>query len=1095
MDDIDAQLAAVGAIVVEDRALRRLIKHHRGLPGIGLQVPHADCYALSRTALAALEPALAARPDLPEQVVAIRGDRALLAAGSPEAWTAAWRQIFHGRVHAAFEARAGTDHALTAAAIRERVHRIGETEFDEIRVVLRQEDSLLPPDDDLSTYVEFVALYLELKHFAPREIARIFPTLHRTTHVDATIALDLDDPALLAASRPAAAPGTPAQTAAATAVRARPPLRRVRESSARPAAVAARAKGNYTRAAILALRAGDDELARADLDALVAALSAALGGVPTAGWTDALLPVARYAASQRVIRYTAGARLLHDLQSACVDAAREDRVVDAVTWALSGGKQPVIRALPATREIRFAKHLHAANTKIAQAGLVSSDEREQLAAAVHTMVEHADDQVRRVMRPKIEAALDEVDLRPANLPERVAQKKLVDELLDQAVAVGRLSLGNLRDALSHNDLKMHDLRVSQLGRGDQLLRADRILATTLDGVYRRGEIYLRALQKLSSILFGTSVGRLLSRFLLLPVIAAYVTMMGVEHMGGAIIHLATGVELEASHPDETLAVLAIFVFALLHVRPVRDAVVFGVRLLGRGLRVALWDTPRALWQLPHVQRASRSWVARYLVKPGIPAGIAVLLFGGEIRWPIAAVVFALFAAVMNSRTGRLAWELVADWLVMSSRHVARRLAPGLFRLIVDVFATLIELFDRGLYRVDEWFRFRAGQSRATIVMKGVFGTLWFFITYFLRLFVNLMLEPVVNPVKHFPVVTVAAKVMVPFMKPLYQAVTPAFQSVFGQAVGSGLGGFLLFVIPGVAGFLVWELKENWKLYAATRPPELHAVGFGHHGETMATLLRPGFHSGTIPKLYAKLRRAARKGDERAAAKQKEALHHIEEAIWTFADRELVATLDEATPFRATDVAVAHVELASNRVQLVLAAPSLGTEPVTIAFEEQSGWLLASVPIRGWIDQLPADQRAIFEIALAGFYKLTGVDVVREQLAEALRSASGGVPAYDVSREGLVAWPGPGYAAEIVYDLRARHVTHALRGEPVAGLVAPVLAGRNALFGREALRWTTWTTAWKLLAAGGEPPRVMPGPSLVPATVLPGPTAELAKVRA
>ena len=37
---------------------------------------------------------------------------------------------------------------------------------------------------------------------------------------------------------------------------------------------------------------------------------------------------------------------------------------------------------------------------------------------------------------------------------------------------------------------------------------------------------------------------------------------------------------------------------------------------------------------------------------------------------------------------------------------------------------------------------------------------------------------------------------------------------------------------------------------------------GHHGETMARLLRPGFHSGTLPKRFAKLRRAERKAREK-----------------------------------------------------------------------------------------------------------------------------------------------------------------------------------------------------------------------------------------
>ena len=66
-----------------------------------------------------------------------------------------------------------------------------------------------------------------------------------------------------------------------------------------------------------------------------------------------------------------------------------------------------------------------------------------------------------------------------------------------------------------------DLSARQLTQGDQLLRADQLLSRSLDGVYRRGEVYLRFLQKLSSVLSATSVGRFLSLYLLLPVIGSF----------------------------------------------------------------------------------------------------------------------------------------------------------------------------------------------------------------------------------------------------------------------------------------------------------------------------------------------------------------------------------------------------------------------------------------------------------------------------------------------------------------------------------------------------------------------------------------------
>ncbi|HEX8113642.1 MAG TPA: hypothetical protein VF516_38185, partial [Kofleriaceae bacterium] len=201
---IDADLARVAAVLLEDRVVRRVIKQHRQLPGIGLQVPHARCYALPRADLARLverdelgiDPAA-----LPDDVVIFGGSRAQLAAGDPVELSRAWRAIFHARVHQALDALARTG-AITAASIRERIHRIGQTEFDEIRAVLRQDDLLLPPAGDTAAYVEFAALYLELRAFAPRTLGRTFPTLD-AARVDAAIALDLDAAALLAASRPA----------------------------------------------------------------------------------------------------------------------------------------------------------------------------------------------------------------------------------------------------------------------------------------------------------------------------------------------------------------------------------------------------------------------------------------------------------------------------------------------------------------------------------------------------------------------------------------------------------------------------------------------------------------------------------------------------------------------------------------------------------------------------------------------------------------------------------------------------------------------------------------------------------------------------
>ena len=69
----------------------------------------------------------------------------------------------------------------------------------------------------------------------------------------------------------------------------------------------------------------------------------------------------------------------------------------------------------------------------------------------------------------------------------------------------------------------------------------------------------------------------------------------------------------------------------------------------------------------------------------------------------------------------------------------------------------------------------------------------------------------------------------------------------------------LFLLPDAVGFIVWETKENWSLYRSTRPRTIRAVPVGGHGETIRGLLHPGFHSGTVPKYYARLRAAERAG--------------------------------------------------------------------------------------------------------------------------------------------------------------------------------------------------------------------------------------------
>src|SRR5438552_9313532 len=254
------------ALLVPSRLLRRVIKRDRKLAIVGLRVPHRKSYVIGRDALVALvdrdELPIEADRDLPETVLLLERPEPEDLAATPrgEVLVVYWRLLFHARVHAAIARR-----GLSDAAVRERIHRVGEAEFDEVRTVLRQEKFLLPPRDDRTIYEEFAAVFLELRYFAPALLPLYFPGVDESERVEQVLADDVDGPALFAATRPGSAPEpgvTPRPESSRGALErqsaplaALGPRRHGRLSERRYAALMARADramtaGNTVRAAI-----------------------------------------------------------------------------------------------------------------------------------------------------------------------------------------------------------------------------------------------------------------------------------------------------------------------------------------------------------------------------------------------------------------------------------------------------------------------------------------------------------------------------------------------------------------------------------------------------------------------------------------------------------------------------------------------------------------------------------------------------------------------------------------------------------------------------------------------------------------------------
>lgn len=1043
--------ASPAVVLLPSWLLETVIAADRGLRGPLFAIPHDRSHVIERDRLARLvaDEDLRLPADLPDEPVLIllaRPDNDWLhETPAPEALRAYWQLLFHATVDALFRAKR-TGGALEGPDVQARIERIGRGAFREAAFVLGKEHLLPAGADDAEAYAEFAATFLEFFHFSPWLSHWYFPAAD-AERVLAVLGEDVDSRAVLAGTRLAGAADPaaidpaglrdeplPAPEPAGSLSDPRPERSNRQGKSLLRAALAAEERGNDVRAALLRVRAarvtrsgpgagGSVQPAKLRAAAIrrIDALASRLRVALELDETD--VDPWRVVLRGLLNRADAGwwnneRRLLYDLQKVCVCHEREVYSANVVEWLIDRGRRPLRRPQPAQRLVTAHKALRSAESRAAKARL-HPHERAALRRLLHAAVERAAHRLRVELRPAVIHALEEGDLAPASAVERVAEEKLVDELLDDVVRRGYLNLGNLRDAVSRNQLKLDDLAGPRelLGR-DQLLRVDQRLEWQLDGIYHRGEVYLRLFQRLSSILFGTAPGRFLTRVLLIPFLGAFVVLEGLDHSVGLAVAKLGGPQLHFATAPALIG-MGLFIMAVVNWPAFRAGVARGARAMGRGLRAMFVDFPRWLGRLPLVRFLFSSQLVRllfrYAIKPLALSAIALPLLpdrmGPGARGGVLVGIYLLLTLALNSPPGRALERTLLHALRVTLPRMTWDILAGLFRIVMSAFDRLLESVDRTIYAVDEWLRFGASQAKWTIAVKAVLGVFWFFIAYVTRFVVNLLIEPQINPIKHFPVVTVSHKIMIP--------ATPALAKGFvlaglTETTAWTLAGGIITGTPGVFGFLAWELKENWKLYRANRSRALKAVRVGSHGETFAQLLRPGFHSGTIPKLFARVRKSARARGLRAgdAQRQREAAHHVKQDIGAFVERELVSLLNRNPFWAGTPVSAGEVELAVTRIGVELKCEALG-EPAVLSFEQRDGLILAAVERPGWMPALPATQAELLRTALIGFYKLAAIDVVAEHVHAAMGHAATHL---DVRRRRLVVWHGERFERETAYDL-------------------------------------------------------------------------------
>ncbi len=1012
------QLAQIepSAQMVSHATLRRIVKEHRHMNGFSLGLPLRSGYLLPLEDYCAIEDEPVKHRDslspewkllLPEPTYRQRTNWPLR-----ELQRLVWRQLFFLRLQRQLLLSLQQGQ-LTEQALCERQHRIGWVAYDEIRQVLIRDRYVLPPWNETELWITFVSLFWELHFFQPDALPVWFPSFTIDQTLIDWMRQDIDVESVWQASRlgelhelqlPTASVEAEAHDIDDTRKAAtRPPasesikltIRWDRQWLLRLADYA-RSKGNYVRSAILRVRLARNvpeaaEVLQAqahdDLDQMLSQLQQCLES-PASTLALWRLVLHQLLAPASHGLWPVAARFLYDLQKVYLDLSKPLFTTDLIVWIRTLGQQPIRRPLPHVPRALALRHLRRVLKRLPSLSLALPIHNE-LKKVVESCIEDQESKLRQQLKPVLTEALQGGGLVPQNRPEQIGLAKIVAGLSDHIVDRGRCTFSQLRDTLSGNQLKLNDLiSPMEFIKGDALLKTDRQLAFAVDGLYRPGEFYLRWFQSLSSLAFGTKSGRFLTRYLAIPFGSAFCILEFALHFLNPLLKHLPPDALKFAFWWSVLG-LGLYLMGLIYVPLVQQVSLRVVHKLGQLLQLVFIRLPRWMVDLPPIKRflnlRSVQWCTRHLVSPLLVMMLTALLlylwgFSEWTTWSYSLAIFGLHLGLKLTKPGREWLDSGTDALLLVWERIRFDFIPGLFRWIMDFFQTLVHSIERLLYSVDEWLRFRGGENSVSIVCKTLIGVIWFCITYVLRFAINLLIEPQINPLKHFPVVTVSHKLLlptIPHVAQLLEKVSPGYSVVEYQAYATSL----VSGIPGIFGFLVWELKENWKLYAANRADTIRPMIIGHHGETMSRLFRPGFHSGTIPKIFAKWRHATRRyamrtGTKALAARHRLSLEHVQHDLDHFFYREGLAYFQPDFGWSIGPVRLQQLLVATNRCDVYFICEGHeDARPLHLALWEQHRRLIGQVVDLGWQSSLAEHDQEHVRMVCLGLMAQAGVNVL------------------------------------------------------------------------------------------------------------------------
>ena len=598
-------------------------------------------------------------------------------------------------------------------------------------------------------------------------------------------------------------------------------------------------------------------------------------------------------------------------------------------WLIHLGRTPIRQILPFQSLLRSLRSLEAIRNRLEELTWALED-LDRFSTLLATLTARVTTRLDAQLTPRLEWAMREADFIPRNHRENVAAHKMRCELLDVIKRRRGLKFTDVRDIVARNILRLPDPTLTEIIHGDRLGRFDQAAARALPGVYRPGELYIKGLQQLGSLLFGTDTGRAITRHLLLPFGAAWLLLKSVDLLLKYVPELASGLHLTSV---VSVALIGTAANVGLYTGIGRHLAV----QLWRGgwglLRFVLYDGLRRLLRWGPVATLLGTTVVRGLgrnlvqplligILPLAPIiALAVLVEEVPIEpglW-LFGLAFALGTLARNTPAGRRFLDNLASGTGRVLRRLNQALLVGLIQQMLYWFKEISRQFSQVLSRVDEALAHHLGEHWLSLGIKALLTPLWRLSEAVMQFYITVLVEPQVNPIKHFPIVTIGHKIMLPFLPAITSTLVVVTDSFMPKLIAYPLVTITIMLLPGLFGFLVWELKENWKLYQANHGWALAAADgtdgadtasrvetaiepaiVGEHGETLRGLLTRGFHGGAIPKGFDRLRRVIRAElrdqapyTKRLRTRQRR-LQELEHTLAIFIERELAFALRERT---------------------------------------------------------------------------------------------------------------------------------------------------------------------------------------------------------